>query len=348
MRNRVIAGALGSLLLSGCATWSYQVQPPSVSPAPPVVYVSGVPPIAQRAAQCGPAALTSVLRYWGRDASVEAVSRELLRSRARGVLNVTLAQYARERGLWAEIRTGAGTGELEAWLRRGIPPILMLRVGPRITASYHFIVLTGFNPSDGLWYANVGQAAPHAIPDAQLRRRWEQAGRWLLILSPPERVDWPLRGDQAASLARVLEQAGAFDAAALRYQQALADRPGDAALRFNLANIYLRQQRWGEAKALYEALLRAEPFARHLTNNLAWADLQDGRPEEAIARIEEAFRHGAAPDSDILDTLGAAYCHARQPERGRELLRQALERVPPQDAEARQAIQAHVDACATE
>lgn len=332
-----------ALLLSGCA--AYRIPSSALRDDPGPLYMQSVRPVAQQSYQCGPAALESVLSYWGVSATADEISRELYTPGARGILNFLLAQYARRRGFWTEIHTGDAPDDLRAWLARGVPPIVMLRVGPRWLACYHFVVLTGFNARDDVWYANTGAAQTQAIPDRALRSRWKDAQRWALVICPPERVDWPLEAARAAELGWLLEQSGRLSVAAQRYREALTHQPADSATRFRLANIYLKTQQLSEATGLYVALLRDQPGHGGAVNNLAWIFIEEGQSPAAIRLVEDAFQRGVERTYDMLDTLGWAQCQAGQSASGRQYLHEALAAAPLDHPAAAGSIRAHLASC---
>lgn len=321
-----------------------RIAPPRPPDRPDLSYLESAPAIAQRAYQCGPAALASVMRHWGRPVDADAIGRALQQPGTRGVLNFTLAQYARAQGFWTEIRT-ATLEDVRSWVRRGVPPIVMLQVGPVWLPLYHFVVVTGFNDPEQIVYANVGESEPRAIRYPAFLTRWKRAGYWTVILAPPERVDWTLRGDQAADLALLAEHSGQFDTAIRWYQAALQEDPTSAPIRFNLANSYLQTRQWDQAKVLYRALVAERPGWGPYSNNLAWLALQEGRPQEAARLLEAALAQGAARRHDLLDTLGLAYCRLHRTQEAQACFTEALAQLPPTDSEARPQIQAHLAAC---
>jgi len=340
---RAVGVVLGLLALSGCASLqTVRVAPPAAPTGPGVRYLESVPPVAQTAYQCGPAALASVMRHWGRAGDADLIGRTLYRRGTRGVLNFMLAQYAHEQGFWAEIHE-ATPEALRAWLQRDVPPIVMLQVGPFWSPTYHFVVLRGFNDPAQLFYANTGQAETRAIRYAHFVTRSKRAGSWTLIICPPGRVTWTLSGDQAGELGLLLERAGRLDLAERRYGEALAARPTSVPVRFNLANVYLTTHRRPQAKAIYQALIKEQPGWGPASNNLAWIALEENRPQEAVRLIEVAFQHGAARSYDILDTLGVAYRRLKRLPEARACFQEALRKVPSERSETQWAIRAHLD-----
>lgn len=306
------------LLLSGCASLGAPATPPTSFPAGEGVFIQDVPAIAQRAYQCGPTALESVLRYWGRPVNPDEMRQALVTPGARGVLNFTLANYPRTQGLWTEVHQ-ADRDDIRAWLRRGIPPIVMLRVGPWGVPTHHYVVVRGFNDREGVYYANVGDAAPQAIRYATFERRWRDARHWCLIAVPPERVDWDLTADQAGDM---------------------------AVMRFNLANAHLRLREWDAASVIYQELLEESPEWGAVSNNLAWIAVEQGKPDEAIRLIEQAFAAGARRDYDILDTLGLAHCRLQQHEAAQTYFLEAIRTTPSPPSDAVELIQRHINECA--
>lgn len=314
---------LAALLVSGCASFSYPVHALPVGNGPDAHYLREVPAVAQSAYQCGPAALESVTRYWGEEADAQEIGRLLYKRGTRGVLNFTLAQYARERGFWAEMRP-ATADQLRFFLRKGIPPIVMLQVGPFGVPLYHFVVLKGFDDKDRIFYANVGKEETQAIPTAPFLKRWKRAHSWTLVISPLDRVDWPLPPEQAFGLAYLLERAGRLELAKARYEEVLKSTPKSESARFNLANVYLKMRRLKEAKVIYQELIREKPGFAPFSNNLAWIHLIEGKPKLALRVIEEAFQNGAPRYSDILHTAGLAYYRLRQFQKGYDYLKAAI------------------------
>lgn len=299
------------VLVAGCASFAYRVPPPSAREGGTVCFLENVPPVAQKAYQCGPAALESVFRYWGETrADADSTGRALYKPGSRGVLNFTLSQYARELGFWAQMNEAPegekGLTELKAWLRSKVPPIALLRTGFPWAPSYHFVVVKGFNDADEIFYANVGESETYAIRYREFEARWKSSGNWYLIICPPERVDWDLDGLRAADLALFCEKSGRLELAEEWYLYATFKNPENVVVQFNLANVYLKMKLFPEAKAIYTGLLKRQPGWGPPSNNLAWIYLEEGNPQAAIRVIETAFRNGAQRQPDIVDTLTVA------------------------------------------
>lgn len=323
--------ALGFCLifLSSCASLpAHRARLPEAIPPEDGYWIGAVLPVAQDRYQCGPAALESVFRYWGRDTGAEEISRAISPRGSRGVLNIALARYAQEQGFWQETRR-QDWEQLRSWVRRGVPPIVMLQIGPRWVPVYHFVVLRGFDDRTGLVYANTGHPETRAMRYSHFLERWKRAGHWTLLLSPPERVDWELETAQAIDLGLLLEKLQRLEAAERWYRKALEQDPTNVPARFNLANVHRKRGRWKEAKQIYEELFEEQLGWAAAGNNLAWIHLERGNSREAARILEKALQAGAERRHDLLDTLGQAYMRLKQPDKARACFLEAQERRPP-------------------
>lgn len=348
----IIRGLSGGLVWSslicslGCSSFSYSIKPPSLSHKDGASYIDYVSPVAQKSHQCGPAALESVMRHWGKDVQADAITRELYQSGSRGVLNFMLAQYARNSGFWTE--TGnADISRLKSWILKDIPVIVMVRTGPPLlwVSNYHFVVVKGFDDADQIFYANTGKAETQAIPYLKFEKRWKDAGNWYLIICPPEKVDWELEANEAGDLGFLLEDLNQLEIAEKWYQYSLKKNPEKQVIQFNLANIFLKTRRWDEAEKLYIDLLKEKPEWGPLSNNLAWVYIQKGQYQKAVTVIEDVLKKGAPRQYDILDTLGLAYCKSGQAENALRCFQEALQKVPADHFQAIQEIEEHSKNC---
>lgn len=348
-RKRILPlGLLAAWLVlnGGCASFTaYRIaEPLPYSKSGSAHYLEKVLPVAQGAYQCGPAALESVVHYWGGEAKADSISQALYKSGSRGVLNFTLAGYARDMGFWTQMPETDAAG-LRQWLVKGVPPVVLLSTGILWVSNYHFVVLKGFDEKDRVFYANIGKPDTYAIPYLEFDAKWKDAGRWCLVVCPPERVDWELDDVQAADLGFLLERLGRLDLAVQRYSAALNKNPKNPTVRFNLANIYRKTGRSEEAKKIYAELIKERPDWSGASNNLAWICLEEGRYRDAITVIETAFRSGAPRNFDILDTLGLAFRGAGDTASAKAHFLEAVDKVPSEDVEALRLIKEHLKEC---
>lgn len=110
------------------------------------------------------------------------------------------------------------------------------------------------------------------------------------------------------------------------FEQWLKAHPNDVFVRHQLALVQLNGKRLKEAAGNYRVLVSANPSDVVACNNLAWL-LGELKDPEAVTTAEKAYKLN--PDNPaIQDTLGWILVNAGQTQRGLDLLRQSLGKVP--------------------
>lgn len=142
-----------AMLSLGCASYSgtaSTVQPSAVAHEGEWMMVPGFPLVLQdHSHDCGAAALSSVLRFWGRPASPEAIETSLGRKDAR-LRAGDIEQYARKAGLSSYVFFGTMTDVVHE-LKQGRPVIVGL--GKKYEgnkAVSHYEVVVGYEPTKKL------------------------------------------------------------------------------------------------------------------------------------------------------------------------------------------------------
>ncbi len=142
--------------------------------------ISGVPFVKQEPQWCGPAALASVLQYWGVAATQEEIAREIALPDGR-VLNLDLKLYARRKGLRADSCRGT-CKRLRLWVSRDVPIICQIRTGGPGARTNHFVVVYGCDEDQACFIAHTGARAGQELGYLDFSRAWQEAERWLLVV----------------------------------------------------------------------------------------------------------------------------------------------------------------------
>jgi len=156
------------------------------------------------------------------------------------------------------------------------------------------------------------------------------------------RVGQTMRAEPAMSDARVDEhrnlgvafyKTGMYDEAMREFRRVAELRADDAAARFYLALVLLRQGKWADAASAFHDAA-SQPGAKPATfHNLAYVLERLGRYEEAQAALQEAARRGAEEDPRVQISLAAVALRRGEVARARSLLDVAREsygtRPPP-------------------
>ncbi len=162
-----------------------------------LVYIPGIVlPKGTVIYDCGPETLTAVFTHWGKPLSIEEVAKETYRVKDKGTLSIDLMLFSRRRGFHAEMQRGSLLG-LQKAILKGIPPIIMLDVAtlpiynikfadPK--SKFHFLAVTGYNDNTEEIMCELYEGQKVLIHYRYLRKAWEKAGFFMLLVSPPE---WP-------------------------------------------------------------------------------------------------------------------------------------------------------------
>jgi hypothetical protein len=148
---------------------------------------------------CGPAALSSLLAYWGDPVPVDAIARALARPSLAGVLPLDLARFAADRVSrpTPELSRGVALEATEAigsidWLRgevrRDRPVIVFLDLGIGPWRRGHFVVVVGYDDAAGDVALYSGRDSRAIMSYARFTRAWQRAGSWALRLAPLDAV----------------------------------------------------------------------------------------------------------------------------------------------------------------
>lgn len=182
MRQAPLLAAL--FLLVACARPSGEAVRAAIAAAGAAGTLLTVPFFPQEEYQCGPAAMASLLAYWGLPADPEAIAEAIYLPRLQGTLSLDLLLYAERRGLTARLLDPSAEA-LRAALRAGRPIIVLLNVGGYLVPTWHYVVVVGYADGPNAFVAHDGRHRERVFPYEDFGWRWQEAGRWGLLVEPP-------------------------------------------------------------------------------------------------------------------------------------------------------------------
>lgn len=142
-----------------------------------------VPYFPQQVGLCGPASLTSVLKYWREEISVEEVTRAVYLPELKGALGMDLTRFARKMGMRAESYAGS-LPDIKDHLSQGIPLIAFLNLGGRVFPIGHFVVITGIDETREEVIVHSGSEENKPISYQTFIAAWEKTNYWTLQVLP--------------------------------------------------------------------------------------------------------------------------------------------------------------------
>ncbi len=141
--------------------------------------IEGVPFIRQDSQFCGPAALASVMSYYGAPVDQKVIGSKVYDEKLQGALITDLERYARDAGF--ETKSGRGTVEgLKAEIDRRRPVIVLVDRGFWVLSRTHYLVVFGYD-DDG-FTAHDGFSASKHYRYGEFRDIWEKMGNAYLLV----------------------------------------------------------------------------------------------------------------------------------------------------------------------
>ena len=285
---RALGALVGASLLAGCAARG-PLLPEAVPPsAPPAVELAAVPFFPQQAFQCGPAALASVLVHAGVDVTPEALAPQVYLPERRGSLQLELVAATRRHGR-IPVTIEPEPAALLAEVAAGRPVLVLQNLRLATWPAWHYAVAIGYDAERDVVLLRSGTTARLATPAPEFLRTWRLGGSWAFVALAPGEL--PASDDPRRYLGAVAAMEHVADADTLirAYRAALERWPGNFAARFGLANALRAGGDLAGAESIYRALLAERPGEAAVINNLA--DLLVARrcADEAMALLDRTL-----------------------------------------------------------
>jgi tetratricopeptide (TPR) repeat protein len=274
--------------LAGCAT-SPQIRlllddPPDI---PPRMELTEVPFFPQQEYHCGPAALAGVMNYQGVEVMPDQIADLIYVPGLKGSLQVEVVAAVRRLGLLpVEL-----DGSLESLLREvaaANPVFLLQNLGLDIYPVWHYEILIGYDLERRLMILRSGVNRRITRSFFTFEQTWQRAGRWALVIVNADSIPVSASADAYLDAVIGMEQAGSMKIARLAYTTALRRWPENPVALGGLGNSAYALGDYADAERAYRAVLARDPARAELWNNLAYALMQLGKRESALAAIARA------------------------------------------------------------
>ncbi|MFT2718607.1 C39 family peptidase [Deinococcus sp. A31D244] len=174
-----------ALLPTGLAA-SPATQPPAQAAKVPGYVLQGMPLVRQSYNACGPASITQVLAYFGRQVSMADVSRQTRPSDRSYMTAQAIVNYAPKVGMQARLFTGGNLNTIRSAIRAGLPIIaLQSHITDTGTVIPHWRVLVGYNDATGQVYIMDPLLGYVAMRYSDMDRVWTDQRGQFAVLYPP-------------------------------------------------------------------------------------------------------------------------------------------------------------------
>lgn len=293
-----------ALLGAGCAGVPSRSAVPPPDPVAAPVELADVPFYPQRALQCGPAALATVLTASGVAVRPgQLVDAVYLPGRG-GSLQAELIAATRGHDRLPYPVEPSFEGLL-AQLRAGRPVLVLQKTGVGPWPGWHYAVVVGYDPRRERVLLRSGEEPRLELSVARFRATWDRADRWALVTLAPDEPPEALDAGRYLHAAAGLEAVGRHAAAAAAYRSAARAWPEAPLPRIGLANLALAAGDAARAELELRGALALAPDDPVVRNNRAVALLAMGCPDSARheARRASVAAAGGAHAAAVAATL---------------------------------------------
>jgi tetratricopeptide (TPR) repeat protein len=300
---RLVSGVFFVVLLSACAgtpqTRLISTQPPANLPTQHTLTETAFFP--QKAYQCGPAALATVLSSQGVDVHPDELVDKVYIPARKGSLQIEMIATARSYGVMPyKLAT-----ELEDILKEvasGRPVLVFQNLAFDWVPRWHYAVVVGYNLTTQQLILRSGTDKRRLISFANFEQTWRRGQYWAYVFVQPGQIPTtaePLAYTHAAS---DLFKAG-YESEALASFSAAAERWTDLALpHMVLGNTKYAAKDYSAAQQAFSDAIAAEPTNPQAWNNLAYTYVAQQCRVAAIKAIGCAVRLDP-DDKNLSDSL---------------------------------------------
>jgi len=138
-----------------------------------------VPFVKQQSEFCGPAALSSVLRYYGVNITQNQIGKSVYIPELNGALITDLENYAKKFGFKTKIEKGS-IEVLKGFIKKDIPIIVLVDYGIFFVSRLHYVVVVGFNEKG--FIIHTGYEKSKFISYKKFEKLWKKAGNIYLVV----------------------------------------------------------------------------------------------------------------------------------------------------------------------
>ncbi len=278
---------------------------------PEQVLLDAVPFFPQEEAQCGPAALATVLAHQGWPGTPKDLLDQVFTPAREGSFQVEMLAAARRQGALA-VRVAPRLDALLQELAAGRPVLVLLNPGLALWPRWHYAVVVGHDLHAGTVTLRSGGTRADVWPLRTFDFAWARGARWGFVLSPPDHPpSTATQGDlvdAVVAFARVQPPALARSA----YQAALSQWPDLPVLELGLAQSWADQRQWSQAITALKAAVAHGGGAVAL-NNLAMAWWQAGDAAQARRVAAQALARAQAAEPQWLGVVQDTVLEVQQP-----------------------------------
>lgn len=262
-----------------------------------IVELTGTPFHPQKAYQCGPAALATVLNTSGITTTPNELVKKIYIPQRKGSLQIEIAATTRTFDRLPYIlspRLDHVLAEIDA----GRPVLVLQNLGLKWIPRWHYAVAIGYDKRKQFIVLRSGLTKRWLTDFTVFDRTWRRSGRWALVVLKPGEL--PMNADEDNLLRTILafERAERWNIALQAYLAVARKWPDSLGAQMGSANSHYSLRQYSQAILFYRKALALDPAHAPAHNNIANTFFDLGKRKEATRHAQIAVKLGG-PHLDI-------------------------------------------------
>jgi len=281
------------LFLGGCASTALDRYYREPNRAPDFVYLEKVPFVEQTEMHCGPAALSMLSKWSGRDISPDHWAELTFTPGKEGSFQTDLIGAARREGFLAIPLQGYKA--IFAELLAGTPVLVLQNLGFSWYPIWHYSVVTGYDLEEKEIRLHSGHRADWRVSLSSFESEWKSGDHWALVLLPAGKLSASADEIDHLRAAAALERVEHFSEAEKVYEAVLTKWPESIGALVGLGNVTYQRKDYAASVRALEQATKIDPEFAAAWHNLALAYAEKHQWKAAKKSAKQAMAK-ARPD----------------------------------------------------
>jgi tetratricopeptide (TPR) repeat protein len=299
-----VGGLLYLLWLTGCAATpqsdalTQHIAAPFAVPSE----LTQTPFFPQKAYQCGPAALATVMQAQGVDVTPDVLKDEVYLPERKGSLQIEMITATRRHNLLPYVLRPQ-LAEVLSEINAGRPVLVLQNEGVSWYPQWHYAVIIGYNLQEGKLILRSGTIKRYVMSMYTFERTWQRSQSWAMVTLKPGEM--PTRPDEWHYVQAIVgfEQTQKWSLIDALYRTGLQQWPASQDLLMGYGNVLYLQHRRRAAADQYQMVLQHDTDFAPAHNNLAMVLAELGEFRRALSHVQRAIELGGVHSAEYQTTL---------------------------------------------
>lgn len=257
---------------------------------PQQAMIASVPFVAQSEHECGPATLSMVLQFYGKEVTLSQLVDQVYLPARQGSLQVEMQAAPRRHDMVSYVLEPKMSALLQE-IAAGHPVIVFQNLSLPLYPVWHYSVVIGYDKNRDSIMLHSGETPNQSMSFYTFEQVWARGHYWAMVMLPPNLLPASLRVDKVATEIAHVEKVNPT-VALMAYQRALSVWQDDPMLLLGAGNAAYNLGQKEAAVDAYQHLVEKHPGFADAWHNLAQGRFELGLYALAADAIHQAIQLG--------------------------------------------------------